>query len=312
MIAKSQSWFPIGATWYYNYQEELPFPAHGYIKHTVVKDTIVSTKLSKIIKREIISYNGDTVSVSSLIAREENSKVYYYNNDTFRLMYDFTLNVGDTLAINTSNSACDSVSPLIVDSIKNINISSFNLRIQYVSCTYYYSPNFGGNNEKITYPVIERIGYDPLCAASNMNFYFNPVCIVEDQFLLDWFRCYEDSNISYIGCYWQTHFPNAPCDTLINGSTGIPGFNYQSDNFNLFPDPAIGQITIETPSPSTIKISTIQGQLIKTLATSGSKTNVYHVGYSSYVVNVSAWPDGVYLVEVRTEKGIAVKKFIKE
>ena len=97
-----------------------------------------------------------------------------------------------------------------------------------------------------------------------------------------------------------------------NWSLGEEEIIKNASRFSLFPNPASNTLTIETPSPSTIKISTIQDQLIKTIATNGSKINVDHVGYSSYVVNVSAWPDGVYLVEVRTEKGIAVKKFIKE
>ena len=44
----------------------------------------------------------------------------------------------------------------------------------------------------------------------------------------------------------------------------------------------------------------------------GNKTNVDHVGYSSYVVDVSSFPNGVYIREVKTEKGIAVRKVIKE
>ncbi len=70
----------------------------------------------------------------------------------------------------------------------------------------------------------------------------------------------------------------------------------------IFPNPGNNNITIETPYQSTINISNIQGQLLKTLTTTGTKTNV----------DVSEFPSGVYIVEVKTEKGIAVKKFIKE
>jgi len=102
VLAQSQNWFPIGATWYYNYREQQIFPAIGYTKYTVIKDTVVDSKPSKLIIQETVRYNGDTLPTNFIIVREENSKVYYYYNNTFRLMYDFTLNVGDTLAIDIS------------------------------------------------------------------------------------------------------------------------------------------------------------------------------------------------------------------
>ena len=71
---------------------------------------------------------------------------------------------------------------------------------------------------------------------------------------------------------------------------------------NIFPNPATDNITIETPLLSTIEISNIEGQLIKTLAASGTKTNV----------DVYALPCGVYVVKVKTVKEVAVKKIIKD
>jgi len=83
--------------------------------------------------------------------------------------------------------------------------------------------------------------------------------------------------------------------------TDIKGKN-EIGNIAIFPNPATNNLTIETPISSTIKISNIQGQLIKTLVTSGNKTNI----------DVSVFPCGVYIVEVKTEKGVGVKRFVKE
>jgi len=93
---------------------------------------------------------------------------------------------------------------------------------------------------------------------------------------------------------------------------GIEVIKDDKIKISLYPNPATNTLTIETPQQSTIKISNTEGQLIKTLASTGTKTNVDHVGYSSYIVDVSEFPNGVYIVEVKTEKGIAVKKFVKE
>jgi hypothetical protein len=84
------------------------------------------------------------------------------------------------------------------------------------------------------------------------------------------------------------------------------------NEINIYPNPANNSLTIETPTHSTIQILNIQGQQIKTLTVSGTKTDIDHVGWSSYVVDVSALPAGVYIVQVRTEKGVAVGKFVKE
>ncbi len=73
-------------------------------------------------------------------------------------------------------------------------------------------------------------------------------------------------------------------------------------NIDIYPNPTINNFTIETPQFSTIEISNIEGQIIKTLTSVGTKTNF----------DVSSFLSGVYIVEVKTEKGIAMKKFIKE
>ena len=121
------------------------FPAHGYSKYTVVKDTVIGLKQSKIVNVVNVRYNGDTLSVNKIFVREDSSKVYYYSNGTFHLMYDFTLNVGDTLRINTANTNyCDSVSPLIVGSIKTIIANGGNLQKQFIKDIYFYNNLWGG------------------------------------------------------------------------------------------------------------------------------------------------------------------------
>jgi predicted outer membrane repeat protein len=70
----------------------------------------------------------------------------------------------------------------------------------------------------------------------------------------------------------------------------------------IYPNPATDDLTIVSPQAAIIEISNIQGQLVKTFTTTGNKTNI----------DVSALLSGVYIVEVRTDKGVAVSKFIKE
>jgi len=94
-------------------------------------------------------------------------------------------------------------------------------------------------------------------------------------------------------------------DDIFVAKTGNSvGINELSNSLksSVYPNPATCNITIEAPQQAVIEISNIQGQLIKTFATTGNKT----------IVDVSALQGGVYVVEVKTEKGIEVRKFIKE
>jgi len=90
--------------------------------------------------------------------------------------------------------------------------------------------------------------------------------------------------------------------SLFTDTSGINEVQGIENNISVFPNPASDNVTIETPQFSTIQISNIQGQLIKTITTTSTKTNV----------DVSEFPNGVYIVEVKTEKGVAVRKFVKE
>ena len=73
-------------------------------------------------------------------------------------------------------------------------------------------------------------------------------------------------------------------------------------NISLYPNPAFNKLNIETPSASEIEILNIQGQLIKRIAANENNTSI----------DISAFAKGMYFIKVKTEKGLVVKKFVKE
>lgn len=299
LIGQSQSWYPIGATWYFNFQEQLSFPANGFTKYSVVKDTIVDGYTSKLLSKNVIRYNGDTISTGWLIVREENSKAYYYYYNLFKLMYDFSLNIGDTLNLDISGYACDSVSPLIVDSIKYINLNGTNIRIQYLNGIFYYNSSYGGQSDTKTYKIVERVGSDLYGTSLDDNFFFNPVCEVSDQFIWNGLRCYNDSNISYTGNYFSLHYPLAPCDTLIDGSTGINNFSLNENQILLFPNPSSDFINVKGISDiQNIEIYNSYGKLI----------NTFKPKCSNYCVDIKSYLQGVYILIIY-ENNITPKYF---
>jgi hypothetical protein len=84
----------------------------------------------------------------------------------------------------------------------------------------------------------------------------------------------------------------------------IIGVAENQNNLNgleIYPNPANDKLTIETTQKSEIEILNIQGQLIKSITSNGKTT-----------IDISELAPGMYFVKVKTENGIAVKKFVKE
>jgi len=83
---------------------------------------------------------------------------------------------------------------------------------------------------------------------------------------------------------------------------GIEESKTDKNALQVFPDPAIDNITIAPPEKSTIEILNIAGQIIKTIYTTDKQTSI----------DVSDLSSGVYIIKAKTERGVVVKKFIKE
>ena len=74
------------------------------------------------------------------------------------------------------------------------------------------------------------------------------------------------------------------------------------DNILIYPNPATDNLTIVAPQKSEIEILNIEGQIIKDISATENQT----------AIDISDFANGVYVVEVKTEKGIEVRKFVKE
>ncbi|NVO02533.1 MAG: T9SS type A sorting domain-containing protein [Bacteroidetes bacterium] len=70
----------------------------------------------------------------------------------------------------------------------------------------------------------------------------------------------------------------------------------------IFPNPTSNILTIETPEKSFIEILSLQGQVIKSI----------HTIDKTKTIDVSNFSNGLYLIKATSEKGIVVKKFMKE
>ena len=111
---------------------------------------------------------------------------------------------------------------------------------------------------------------------------------------------------------WSDSIVNTAVPLTFNKTCG--GYATISENAKqtntciIFPNPTHQKLFIENKiydinkSPISITIYNIQGQLIKTITTAEKQTSI----------DVADLSSGIYIIKAKTEKGIAVKKFIKE
>jgi hypothetical protein len=90
-----------------------------------------------------------------------------------------------------------------------------------------------------------------------------------------------------------------PLSQVITGVNEVKNKEY---NIAAYPNPVNDNLIVEVLPQTTIEIYNIQGQLMKAFTADKNKSRI----------DVSVFPCGVYVVEAKAEKGIAVKKFVKE
>ena len=88
--------------------------------------------------------------------------------------------------------------------------------------------------------------------------------------------------------------------------TSIEELNNNEGNIEVYPNPATDEIKVISNqcSVSSVEVYNLLGERLCNLPITGN--------CSPITINVSDFPSGVYVVEVKTEKGVSVKKFIKE
>ncbi len=253
-IVQGQQWFRKGTVWYYNRQPFMDVEAYGYEKFTVEKDSLLDGHVAKIITRWEVTPDGDTTHFPSLIEYEDSNRVWRWEGTRFVLKYDLNLEKGDTL--NVRSLRYDSISPVIIDSVALLEVDGIRLKEQIVSYRAYIFLMDGGLDScSMRARIIERIG-DP-------DNFFSWDFPCGDQFSYSGLRCFICPDFTYRPPYWQSHFPEVACDSLIH-STGI-GKNASPGGVRLYPNPAEDWMVVEweeQQSPVIYEVVDMTGRLL--------------------------------------------------
>jgi len=222
------------------------------------------------------------------IREDSSKKIYFVPVDSTEeiLLYDFNINnIGDTIIIDNIREHPPIVTKDTLVCLQ-IDTTTIGQNVRHV----YYVKNLSNTYQDWW---IEGIGsytglFEPYKGHSFeaeqwlLCFRLNDTLIYHSNGL----------NSFFTECYYFGHNPPLGINEIIN----------KPEVFLYFPNPATNKITIETNGKSEIEISNIAGQILKSIAASDNTTTI----------DISTFAKGMYFVKVKTENGIAVKKFIKQ
>ena len=95
--------------------------------------------------------------------------------------------------------------------------------------------------------------------------------------------------------------------------TGIAPQSIVQSGIEVFPNPTSGKFQVSSPKSQiqSVEVYNIIGEEV--FATTNNKLPASRQGgQTTNEIDISSFPAGVYVVEVKTEKGVEVKKFVKE
>jgi len=229
-----QEWLPIGTSWKYkNFNWFSPNSINNY---EIVDEIEIKGKICSVIEKSHTSC--DNRPIVEYIYKKEN-KLFYFeeSQDTFNLLYDFSLKEGDIFRIPlwesiSSDVALEDSIIYKVDSISEINMGGSKLKHFFISSGFYHNESlyFESLNPTLnSSQIIENIG-------SLTNFFLrveNGSCHGTHTSGL---RCFSTSEYGLIN-----FTDNEDCDSLI---VSIKQETYLNE-IKVFPTITSSQIQIE-------------------------------------------------------------------
>ncbi len=270
-LTASAQYFEVGMMWVYGQYSTMPGWPPSIGTMTITGDTIINGEAAFIIDPPKPSFNGN---LSIRYIGESGQQVFYYMNDEKRLLYDFSLTVGDTLVVKASwccqGNNLDTIVG-VVDSVKSITVSGVPLKYQDFGTADWPREHVEGVGSLYSF-----FPYPPLFD----NAYSKLRCVIYPNGDILKFTDDED-------CY------------IIMGVNDI-----QQSGLAMYPNPVMDELTIENKEGKAyeLRIFNQQGQLIFTAPSS----------YENKKIATTAWASGTYLVQVVSNEGVFMDVLVKQ
>lgn len=236
-----QDWFQPDDLWTYRYFS--PFSTSGYMEMRPLRDTLIVGQEAMVMEEDYVAIRqqfGDSVLFKrNVIMYEMDKQVYILDDrDSFRLTYDFNLEVGDSLVyeISFEDMNCEQPVTYYLDSLANFIIGTDTLIHQFFT---FRDDNweYEGNAE-----IIETIG----SITSGFDINFRHLCYFDIPGT--WLCSFGDSNGEAVfldrDCY------ELPVDTDDLART----------DFQLYPNPVSDRLVIDKVDYARASIYNLQGR----------------------------------------------------
>ncbi|MEM9920941.1 MAG: T9SS type A sorting domain-containing protein [Bacteroidota bacterium] len=292
--ADGQNFAPLGATWYY---QDYSFSCqNGYIKIEAVRDTMIDGKYTTILEN---SHNSIVQDSAYLYIHESNNQVYFYEEGTFKLLFDFNLEKGDTFRYSVPKNqyyydvSCnrnkeydlyDHVA--IIDSVETMTVDGQTLKVLFPQTLE--NPNdidhcWGAPGED---RIVERIG-------RRRDGLLGSYCIQCLAGCFGYLRCYSDGVM-------DTMFSTEDCDAgdPLNSTAERTLFRTE-----LYPNPTDGSLFIESEAAiQAIELYDTDGRLLLQSEPDASQTRLSLDGQKA----------GLYFLRIQTRRGAITHKVVRE
>jgi len=272
-IFSQQEWAPIGARWIQNIGIDF--------------DSIPTPNL--LLNYYVVECTGDSVinnlnfrKVGDYLMHQNGGKIYYWYGDSLNLVYDFEVEVGDTVNLNLLSCLGGVITmPVKVDSVGFIVVSGQTLK-RVVTSSIPLDPFYSFYPDGF-YTYIEKIGRPDGVIIEDL-----PPCILLNNYRAPWLRCYSDSEIDYKSPRFLS-FGDFDCDYQ-------PPTYVQETNrltWSVGPNPTSGIISVQTDETVVeMRLFNPTGQCLLSMTLSQEKR-----------LDISAFPSGVYWLQALDKQG---------
>lgn len=292
LTMQAQIWADSGATWHYNFQN---FNLEGYSELSYQGDTLIQgIEVKKILKR--LNY-VDFVLEEELLdvfygyeyMYSDSDRVYQFIDNEFKILYDFSVQIGDTITLFLSDVDMDAfacnIGHAIVTETGVENVNGEELRFYVIETIEEFDTHFNGK-------IIENIG------AIDHYMFSEPYCIITDV-IRGPLRCYQDDDFEL---YMNPEYVGY-CDSLADIDTSIPSISLTNFDLSISPNPAKNTIHLKlnnNTQAKRIRVYSIKGKVIMDIEFIST-------------LDISQLQNGIYLLEVKDNDGFKdVKRFVVE
>lgn len=242
------SWAATGAKWHFEYNYGYG-NATSYVTLESIGDTMIQDINCSILLLESIRNNSFN---RRYYTYKEADKVWLFDGNEFRLLYDFGLNAGETFETYGppmfAMLDCDSTTTVFVEStgIEEVNGNQYRYQVVSLSEPYWH---FGLVNSA-TYTISEKFG-------SYGFFIPQTTCGSADLDTPSKLRCYEDDEIGLFSI-------SGTEDCEYEEGVGVQDLTLTND-ISIYPNPVTNDLTVELKNyrkESVITIFSLDGRMI--------------------------------------------------